>query len=61
MESLEKALAELREAILNQSTFVRAVFSGRRRNMETQFERMDLRPVLIKGELQIQLSYSDGR
>ena len=61
MESLEKALTEIHEAILNQSTFVRAVFSGCRRNMETQFERMDLRPVLIKGELQIQLSYSDGR
>lgn len=61
MEPLENALADIHTAILNEKTFVRAVFSGRRRNMETQYERMDLRPVLIKGELQIQLSYSDGR
>ena len=61
MESIENALTQLHEALLNQSSFVRAVFSGRRRNMETEYERMDLRPVLIKGELQVQLSYSDGR
>ena len=42
-------------------SFVRAVLSGRRRNMQPEQERIDLRPVQLKGGLAIQVSYSDGR
>lgn len=42
-------------------SFVRAVLSGRRRNMQPEQERIDLRPVQLKGRLAIQVSYSDGR
>ena len=57
---LTAALNELAEAI-TQPDFVRAVLSGRRRNMQPQYERIDLRPVQLKGAVAIQVSYSDGR
>ena len=59
--SLEKAFLELEGYLLSPATLVRAVLSGRRRNMETPAERLDLRPVLIKDQLHIQVSQSDGR
>lgn len=58
---LESALSELQAAISQSDLFVRAVFSGRRRNMQTEHERIDLRPVELKDGLVIQVSYSDGR
>jgi SAM-dependent methyltransferase len=58
---LESALRELAEAITHSDHFVRAVFSGRRRNMQPEFERLDLRPVQLKDGVAIQVSYSDGR
>ena len=57
---LGEVLTKLHESIL-QSDFVRAVLSGRRRNMQPQHERIDLRPVQIKDSIVIQVSYSDGR
>lgn len=57
----EEALNEAASRILDTSTFVRAVFSGRRRNMTVDFERIDLRPVEIKGVLNLQLMQNDGR
>jgi SAM-dependent methyltransferase len=57
----EKVLDELEGSITQRETFVRAVFSGRRRNMQPEYERIDLRPVQIKESLMIQMSYSDGR
>lgn len=41
--------------------FVRAVLSGRRRNMATEFERVDIKPVLLKDELKWQIISSDGK
>jgi hypothetical protein len=41
--------------------FVRAVLSGRRRNMQPGFERIDIKPVMIKDEVKLQISSSDGR
>ena len=41
--------------------FVRAVLSGRRRNMQTEYERIDIRPVLIKDEIKWQVISSDGK
>ena len=59
--TLEEAFAEAASKILDTSTFVRAVLSGRRRNMSVDFERIDIRPVEIKGVLNLQLMQSDGR
>lgn len=59
-EQLTSALNEIEEAIKS-AKLVRAVFSGRRRNMQPEHERIDLRPVQLKDGLSIQVSYSDGR
>jgi len=57
----ELALAEASTRIVDTSAFVRAVLSGRRRNMQVSFERIDIRPVEIKGVLHLQLMQNDGR
>jgi SAM-dependent methyltransferase len=59
--SCEEALASACSKILDSSTFVRAVLSGRRRNMQVEFERLDIRPVELKGALYLQLMHNDGR
>ena len=59
--ALEVALKDACTQILDTSTLVRVVFSGRRRNMQTEFERLDIRPVEIKGVIQLQMSYNDSR
>ena len=61
MDEIEIALRELHQAILSKDSFVRAILSGRRRNMETAHERIDLRPVSLKSGLCVQVSHSDGR
>ena len=58
---LEQMLQELQDAISSSDHLVRAVLSGRRRNMQPDHERIDLRPVQLKEGLAIQVSYSDGR
>lgn len=59
--ALEDALKKACAQILDTSVLVRAVLSGRRKSMETEFERVDIRPVLIKGQIKLQLSHNDGR
>lgn len=59
--TLAIALAEVVSGLEKSENFVRLVLSGRRRNMQTPSERVDLKPVLIKGEIKYQLSQSDGR
>ena len=54
------AVAQLDQRIKSEN-FVRAVLSGRRRNMQTEFERIDIKPVLIKEELKWQIISSDGK
>lgn len=58
---LEVALKSARQIIADPSKLVRIVLSGRRRNMTVPFERIDVRPVLIKGEITLQVSQNDGR
>ena len=58
---LESAISQLQGAISQSESFVRAVLSGRRRNMQPTHERIDMRPVSLKSGLVIQVSYSDGR
>ena len=48
---LDLAISKACELIANTSTLVRVVLSGRRRNMVVPFERIDIRPVLIKDEI----------
>ena len=52
--SREAALAAASSRILDTTTFVRAVLSGRRRNIQVDFERIDIRLVEIKGVLVIE-------
>jgi hypothetical protein len=59
--SREDAIAAASLRILDTSTFVRAVLSGRLRNMQVDFERIDIRLVEIKGVLNLQLMQNDGR
>lgn len=61
MSEIDSALQELHEAILDTPKFLRAVLSGRRRNMEVAHERIDIRPVEIKKSVMAQMTYSDGR
>jgi len=57
---LTRAFAELEEHIKGPN-FVRAVLSGRRRNLTPSAERIDIKPVLIKGEEKLQIQSTDGR
>ena len=57
---LARAFAELEEHIKSDE-FVRAVLSGRRRNMAPSAERIDIKPVLLKGEEKLQIASTDGR
>ncbi len=59
--SLEAIFTELEDKFRETTSLVRVVLSGRRRNMQTAHERIDMRPVEIKGEIQVQVSHSDGR
>ncbi len=59
--ALAAALAEVVTGLEKSDAFVRLVLSGRRRNMQTPTERVDVKPVLIKGEVKYQISQSDGR
>lgn len=57
---LTRAFAELEEQI-KAPNFVRAVLSGRRRNLTPTAERIDIKPVLLKGEEKLQIQSTDGR
>jgi SAM-dependent methyltransferase len=57
---LARAFAEIEEQIKS-GDFVRAVLSGRRRNLTPTAERIDIKPVLIKGEEKLQIASTDGR
>jgi SAM-dependent methyltransferase len=59
--NLEEIFIELAEKFNDTKSLVRVVLSGRRRNMQTAHERIDMRPVLIKDSIAIQVSHSDGR
>ena len=59
--TVEDALLEACTKILDTASLVRVVLSGRRRNMQTEHERIDLRPVDIKGTLVLQMTHNDGK
>ena len=51
----EQATADAVALIGDTKSLVRAVFSGRRRNMQPNAEKIELRPVQIKDEIKLQL------
>ena len=57
---LDIALTQLDQRIKSEQ-FVRAVLSGRRRNMQNEYERVDIKPVLIKDEIKWQIVSNDGK
>lgn len=59
--SLEEAFSQALLYFVNPESITRIVLSGRRRNMQTASERIDIRPVSIKEKLHFQVSTSDGR
>lgn len=60
-DTLEETFRELESLFANTDALVRVVLSGRRRNMQTPNERIDIRPVALKDGIAIQVSHSDGR
>ena len=61
MNELDEIFNEVISRFSYTAELVRIVLSGRRRNMQTPAERVDMRPVLIKETLNIQVSSTDGR
>jgi len=58
---IDEALDQACALILDTSSLVRVVLSGRRRNMQVAHERIDIRPVEIKGTIVLQLTHNDGK
>lgn len=52
---------QVRDLILDEDAFVQATFSGRRRGYELPWRRVTVRPVAIRGERHVQISYIDER
>jgi SAM-dependent methyltransferase len=51
----------IREAILDEANFVRATFSGRQRGQTNPWQRLELRPVEVKGARHLQFSFFDEK
>lgn len=60
-EGLREAQSDLQIRIRNSKEFVRAVLSGKIEGRDPSFERVDIKPVLIKGLLHLQVITEDGR
>lgn len=58
---LTEAFDEARRVIEQTQSLVRVVLSGSRRNMKPPALRIDIRPVLIKTKVLLQVTESDGR
>ena len=56
----EEATAEAFSLINNAETFVRAVLSGRRRNMTPDADKIEIRPVKMKDEIKLQIIELSG-
>jgi hypothetical protein len=53
-------LDEIQEVISSPSRLVRAIYSGRRRNMQPEFEKIELRPVKMNDKVLLQMTTVDG-
>lgn len=52
---------KVRERILNRDTFVRAVFTGRHKSADIEWEKILIRPVELKGSYHLQFSFFDEK
>jgi len=59
--NFDDAINQAALAICQTDVLVRVVLSGRRRNMETPAERIDIKPVLLKEKVWLQIVEFDGR
>lgn len=59
--SIDAAITQALEYLEDPTSIARIVLTGRRRNMQTLTERIDIRPVMIKEVLHFQVSTSDGK
>ena len=57
---LESAISDANKRIQDSSALVRAVLSGRRRNMDPGAQRIDIRPILLKDQIHLQVISNDG-
>ncbi len=53
--------AHVRDAVLNAEHFVEAVFQGARQTDENHWQRVTIRPILLKGQRYLQFSFFDGK
>ncbi len=60
-ESLNSALDRARDLLLKRDGLVRAVASGRRRGQRPRWEKTQLRPVMLKTGIALQISRFDGQ
>ena len=51
----------IREAVLDETNFVRATLSGRQRGQTIRWQRLELRPVEVKGSRHLQFSFFDEK
>ncbi len=51
----------IREAVLDETNFVRATFSGRQRGQTIAWQRLELRPVEVRGKRHLQFSFFDEK
>jgi len=58
--TVEDALSEARDRLVRDD-FVRAILTGKRKGKSPDFQRVDLRPVEIKGQILIQSVAHDGK
>ena len=54
-QSEAEALADVVAIFSDHTEFVRAIFSGRRRNMQPDFEKIEFRPIKLKDSIKIQM------
>ena len=59
--TFDEAINQAALAISETESLVRVVLSGRRRNMQTPAERIDIKPVLLKEKVWLQIVEFDGR
>lgn len=57
---VSEGIGELQRAVSDPSQLHRIVISGRRKGHQPEFERIDLSPVLIKGEMKLQVVRHSG-
>lgn len=58
---LKTALTESEKLIRDVNNLVRAVLSGKQKGMSPPAERIDMRPVLLKGKVFLQIIENDGK